>query len=135
MNTPRNVIAIDRVSVLEVIGFKRISSSSVELSSQTNWESIPVKVPAKLTVSEKIEDGVRMYTAQLVYRTCEDTGKRKRLVYRCRTADGRYWLIGSDARPYPITTVNKVRPDNMTDSQLDEVTVNFTSSYKIPYII
>ena len=135
MNTPKNVIAIDRISVLDVIGFKRISSSTVEISSQTPWIKIPIKVPAKLTVSEKIEDRVRMYTAQLVYRTCEETQYRNRIVYRCRTADGRYWLIGSDARPYPITTVNKVRPDNMTDSQLDEVTVNFTSSYKIPYII
>lgn len=134
MNRPRNIIAIDRVSAVDVIGLRRLTASSVELSSQTPWVSIPIKIPAKLTVSEKIEDGVRLYTAQLVFRTCEDTGERGRLVYRCRTADGRYFLIGTDARPYPITTVSKLHPDNMTDSQLDEVTVNFTSAYRIPYI-
>ena len=48
--------------------------------------------------------------------------------------NGRYYLIGNNDRPYPVTTVNDNHPDNMTDSQLYEVTVNYTSAGKIPYI-
>lgn len=134
MNSPRNIIAIDRVSAGAIVGLRRLSASSVQVSVLTPWESIPIKVPARLAISDKIEDGVRIYTAQLVFRTCEDPGSRGRKVYRCKTADGRYYLIGTNDRPYPITTLAMSLPDNMTDNQLDEVTVNYTSSDKIPYI-
>lgn len=134
MNTPRNIIAIDRVSAGAIVGLLRLSASSVQLSSLTPWESIPIKVPARLTISDKIEDGVRIYTVLLVFRTCEDLYDWDRKVYRCKTADGRYYLIGSNDRPYPVTTLTMIRPDNMTDNQLDEVTVGYTSSNKIPYI-
>jgi hypothetical protein len=134
MNTPRNIIAIDRIQAGSIIGLRKIDESNVTVSSLTSWESIPIKVPARLTFSEKIEDGVRVYTAQLVFRTCEEPGDRRRMVYRCKTADGRYYLIGSNDRPYPVTTLTLNLPDNMTDSQLSEVTVNYTSAAKIPYI-
>ena len=134
MNTPRNVIAIDRIQAGSIIGLKKNGESSVVVSPLTSWEIIPIKVPARLTISDKIEDGVRLYTAQLVFRTCEEPGNRDRIVYRCKTADGKYYLIGSNDRPYPVTTVTDNHPDNMTDSQLNEVTVNYTSAAKIPYI-
>ena len=134
MNTPRNIIAIDRVSALAIVGLRRLSDSCVTVSALTPWVGIPIRVPARLTISDKIEDGVRLYTAQLVFRTCEEPGDRGRNVYRCKTADGRYYLIGTNERPYPISTLTMNHPDNMTDSQLNEVTVNYTSAVKIPYI-
>ena len=134
MNTPRNIIAIDRIRAGAIIGIQKISDSHVSISSLTSWESIPIKVPARLTLSEKIEDGVRIYTAQLVFRTCEEPKDYRRMVYRCKTADGRFFLIGSNDRPYPVTTLTLNLPDNLTDSQLSEVTVNYSSASKIPYI-
>ena len=134
MNTPRNIIAIDRLRAGDIVGLRQASATSVHVSTATAWENIPIKVPARLTISDKIEDGVRLHAAQLIFRTCEEPHDRKRMVYRCKTADGRYYLIGNNERPYPVTTVNDNHPDNMTDSQLYEVTVNYTSAGKIPYI-
>jgi hypothetical protein len=135
MNSPRNVIAIDRVPVSSLSGFQRVGTGRVKLNGETPWQPISIKVPARLTVSEKIEDGVRLHTAQLVFRTCEDAGDLGRWAYRCRTADGKEILIGTPERPYPVGTVTKNHPDNMSDSQLDEVTVTWTSSLTIPIII
>lgn len=135
MNSLRNIIAIDRVSVSGLATVSRCSASSVKLANGTSWEEIPIQVPARLTMSDKIEDGVRQYTAQLVFKTCGDVGKRDRMVYRAKSADGYYFLIGTNDRPYPITTVNEPHPDNMNDSQLPEVTVTYTCSSMIPTII
>ena len=135
MNTPRNIIAIDRISVSSLSGFKRVSTDGVKVGASISWQSIPIKVPAKLTISDKIEDGVRLHTAQLVFRTCDHIADMGRWTYRCHTADGEKILIGSDERPYPVGTVTTNHPDNMTDSQLDEVTVTWTSSHRIPHII
>ncbi len=134
MNSPRNVIGIDRLQSGSIVGLRKLSASCVSVSSVNSWESIPIKVPARLTISDKIDDGVRLYTAQLVFRTCEEPIDIERMVYRCKTADGRYYLIGNNDRPYPVTTVNDTHPDNMRDSQLYEVNVNYTSACKIPYI-
>lgn len=43
-------------------------------------------------------------------------------------------LIGSPERPYPVGTVSKNHPDNMTDNQLSEVTVTWTDIHDIPII-
>lgn len=134
MNSPRNVIAIDRTLVTSIVGFQHTGVYSVKLDAATPWQSLSIKVPARLTISDKIDDGVRLFSAQLVFRTCEDYNDGGRWAYRCETADGRKYLIGSDVRPYPVSTVTKNLPDNMTDNQLDEVTVNWTSCSKIPYI-
>lgn len=135
MNTPRNIIAVDRLRAGDIVGLRQASATSVHVSTATAWENIPIKVPARLTISDKIEDGVRLYTAQLVFRTCADPGDRGRQVYRCKTADGHYYLIGTNERPYPISTVTMNHPDNMTDSQLNEVTVTYTSASEIPFML
>ena len=135
MNSPRNVIAIDRTPVTSIVGFQRTGRNSVKMDAATPWQSLKIKVPARLTITDKIDDGVRLYTAQLVFKVCkEDMGDWNRQAFRCHTADGKQVLIGSDERPYPVATVNDTRPDNMTDSQLCEVTVNYTSASQIPYI-
>lgn len=135
MNSPRNVIAIDRVPVSSLAGFIRVGADAVRVAAGVPWQPLAIKVPARLTVSDKVEDGVRLHTAQLVFRTCDDCDGGGRWAYRCHTADGRLYLVGSDARPYPVGTGVKNHPDNMTDSQLDEVTVTWTSSHGIPFII
>ncbi len=134
MNSPKNVIGIDRLQSGSIVGLRKLSSSSVAISSSNSWKNIPIKVPARLTISDKVDYGVRLHTAQLVFRTCDEPQEIERMVYRCKTADGKYFLIGNNDRPYPVTTVNDNHPDNMTDSQLYEVTVNYTSAEKIPYI-
>lgn len=135
MNKPHNIIAIDRVSASQLTGFQRIGTESVKISADVSWQSINIKVPARLIISDKIEDGVRLHTSQLIFRTCESVRDLKRYVYRCRTADGNYILIGAPERPYPVGTVTVSHPDNMTDSQLDEISVSWTSGHRIPYII
>ena len=134
MNSPKNVIGIDRLQSGSIVGLRKLSSTSVAISSSNSWKNIPIKVPARLTISDKVDDGVRLHTAQLVFRTCDEPQEIERMVYRCKTADGKYFLIGNNDRPYPVTTVNDNHPDNMKDSQLYEVTVNYTSAEKIPYI-
>ena len=135
MSKPRNIIAIDRVSVDDIVGYERIGVEEVSVGSGTVWESMNIKIPARLSISEKVEDGVRFHTAQLTFKTCDAGSNTKRFAYRCRTADGQIILIGKPGRPYPVTNVGREHPDNMGDSQLEEVSVKWTNEARIPYII
>jgi hypothetical protein len=134
MNLTRNVVGIERLPASGLTGLRRVDAGSVALPEGLAWQSISIKVPARLTISEKVEDRVRMYTAQLVFRTCEEPWDRGRNVYLCRLADGSRRLIGNGRRPYPVATRTENHPDNMADSQLAEVTVSYTSDSEIPFV-
>lgn len=134
MNT-RNIIAVYCVPASLVTGLRKVDKSSVQVPVSIPFQRIAIRIPARLTISDKKEDGVRLYTAQLVFRTCDNIESRERMVYECETADGKFYLIGTNERPYPVTTVNEPHPDNMADNMLNEVTVSYTSAEKIPYIL
>lgn len=129
------ITAVDRVPVTSLSGMKCISKTGVRLPPGISWEPIAIKPHAMLTVTDKVEDRNTVWSAKLVFKTCEEFGDRDRWAYRCRLLDGRYRLIGSDERPYPIASVQENIPENVTDNQLNEVTVNWQSARFIPYIV
>lgn len=134
MKSIKIVTAVDRVPVTSLQGMNRISVCEVSLPSGISWESLDIKPHALLSVSDKVEDKNRVWTAKLVFKTCSEPVGGGPYAYRCRLKDGRYWLIGADSRPYPVSTVNMTMPENITENQLVEVTVNWQSPRFIPFI-
>ena len=128
------VTKVERTPVTNLQGMTRISKTGVRLPSGISWQPIHIKPHAQLSVSDKKEDGVTVWTAKLVFKTCEEFGDRGRWAYRCLLHNGQYRLIGSDERPYPVASVLESMPENVTDNQLNEVTVNWQSTHFIPNI-
>jgi hypothetical protein len=128
------ITAVDRVPVTSLQGMTRISKTSVMLPSGINWEPLAIKPHAQLTISDKVEDKNTIWTAKLVFKTCEEFGDRGRWAFRCRLSNGQYRLIGSDERPYPTASVLENMPESVTENQLNEVTVNWSSPHFIPNI-
>lgn len=129
------ITAVDRIPVTSLQGMIRMSATNVSLPSGISWQSLKIKPHAQLTISDKVEDRSTVFTAKLVFKTCEQFGDRDRWAYRCKLSDGRYRLIGSDERPYPIASVVENMPENVTENQLNEVTVTWQSPRLIPYIL
>ena len=134
MKTIKIITAVERTHITSLQGMKRISKTEVSLPSGINWQSLKIKPHAQLAVSNKQEDGNDVWTAKLVFKTCEEFDDRERYAYRCRLSDGRYKLIGAYERPYPVVSVVESMPENVTENQLNEVTVNWQSPYYIPNI-
>ena len=128
------ITAVDRIPVTSLVGMSRAMKTGVKLPSGISWQSLKIKPHAQLSISDKVEDKNTVWTAKLVFKTCEEFGDRGRWAYRCRLLDGRYRLVGSDERPYPVASVLENMPENVTDNQLNEVTVNWQSARFIPYI-
>ncbi len=129
------ITAIDRIPVTSLVGMSRVSKTGVKLPYGINWQPIAIKPHAQLSISDKVEDKNTVWTVKLVFKTCEEFGDRGRWAYRCKLVDGSYRLIGTDERPYPVASVLENMPENVTDNQLNEVTVNWQSAHFIPYII
>lgn len=135
MNITRNIITVSVSYPSDIDGLLRVSQTEVKMSKDVPWSFICIKIPAKLTITDKVEDGQRIYTAQLVFNAVDNFRKFDRLVFRATTAAGKEILIGDKCRPYPVTNISVIHPDNITDNQLDEVTVTYKSAEFPPYII
>lgn len=129
------ITAVDRIPVTSLVGMSRVLKTGVKLPSGINWQPIAIKPHAQLSISDKVEDKNTVWTVKLVFKTCEEFSDRGRWAYRCKLLDGRYRLIGDYERPYPVTSVLENMPENVTENQLNEVTVNWQSACFIPHII
>lgn len=134
MNLVKIVIGVDVIEASSLDGMNIVMKDVVSLPSNLSWVPVRIQVPAKLTIINKVDDKNTVWTSTLQFRTCEDCSDRKHACYRVHLSDGRKLLIGSSERPYPVTVVNDSMPDNVNDSQLQEVTVTITSRNKPPQI-
>jgi hypothetical protein len=134
MNLVKIVTGVEVIEASSLEGMNKVRKGVVALPSNISWVPVSILVPAKLTIINKVDDKNTVWTSTLQFRTCEDCSDRKHACYRVHLSDGRKLLIGSSERPYPVTVVNESMPDNVNDSQLQEVTVTLTSRNKPPQI-
>ncbi len=128
------ITEVDRIPVTSIPWLTRISETNVSISASLAWQSVPIKPHAQLVINSKVEGKNTLWSAKLVFRTTEDISDNGIWVYRCKTQDGQYRLLGTTERPYPQTTVVENMPENVADNQLNEVTVSWQNAHFIPYI-
>ncbi|MBP3510574.1 MAG: hypothetical protein J6K19_00840 [Prevotella sp.] len=129
------VTAVDCTYYRNLDGMHYVGKTGVILPAGIVWTQLPIKTPCSLVISDKNEDNNTLYTAKLVFKTCHDIVDRSHYVYRCRLADGRYRLLGSNERPFTILSVTENMPERIADSQLNEVTVSYSINRLIPVIL
>lgn len=129
-----NVIAVYVCQSSDLDGMYLKKPDVVVIPDHDSWHPIKIQVPGKLTINNKVEDKNSLIATSLTFRTCEALTADGHPVYRVSLADGRQLLIGSSTRPYPVTTITESMPENLTDSQLNEVTVTLSSVARPPQI-
>lgn len=125
---------VERTPVRNLQGMIRLSKTGVRLPQDIIWQPIVTKPHAQLVISDKQEEKNTVWTAKLTFMTCETLEDREAYAYRCMLTNGQYRLLGTGDRPFPITSVQEAMPGNVSDNQLDEVTVNWVSNAYIPSI-
>lgn len=128
----RNVVAVYRLQCENLPNDSPVSLvSSIEMIKEQGGR-IDIVVPARLSINNKVVDKNHLFEYQLVFKTCQHLEVRGHWAYAVDLADGSQLLIGSSSRPYPVTVSSQSIPDNLTDSQLTEVTVTLTLRSELP---
>lgn len=126
---------IQRIPVEKLPFIVMLVDKNFSLSDDLDWEKVTFKRPAKLEITEKVDDKVRTYTHKLTYGTCEeDIDTDTIYAYLVTDIDGRKRLLGIPSRPYPIVTVSEVHPDSYSTSTLNEVSVSWTATRRAPLV-
>lgn len=128
------VTKIERTPVANLQGMIRVSKTEVRLPLAIDWQPIEIRPHAQLVINDKLEDKNRVWTAKLVFKTCEEFSDLSRWAYRCHLSNGQARLIGAYERPYPIATVQESMPESVTENQLNEVTVSWQTPHFVPSI-
>ena len=123
----RNVIAVHRLPCVAIKNLSAAEAADLILDSGTN---LNILVPAKLSYNNKVVDKNFLWESKLVFRTCQEPTDNEHYAYRLTLADGQVIVLGSGERPYPVTTTAVNISDNMSDSQLTEVTVSLQDTRK-----
>lgn len=128
------VLAVER-TLCSGLKIENTGLKTVRITNDPQWKTLKTKNHPSLSITDKLEDKVPVYTATLKFYTCEDLDDRGYYAYRVRLADGSYRLIGTGGRPYPVMTTEETMPEKPTDNQLNLVTITWSVPRNIPYII
>lgn len=122
--------------ISNVIAVYRVQCSNVDRVSTDPFfnfgDEINSVVPAKLSINNKVVDKNHLWEYKLVFRTCLDLQVAGHWAYPLKLANGKWMVLGSNQRPYPVTVSSKILSDNITDSQLWEVTVSWSNKTEAP---
>jgi hypothetical protein len=129
------IISVKRTYCGNLSEMKRVGNNTVKLPDGVIWDDIPIKVPASMTISDKVEDKIIVYTASLSFSTCISSFDRKKYVYLVKASDGVLYLLGSYERPFSVMTMLKNFPDDPKSNQLNSVTVLYKTGCPIPFVI
>ena len=128
------VISVERTKCKNLSGVKFISPTKVKVPFDVSWQTIAVRAHPSLTIVDKIDDKVRMFTSTLKFSTADDMTERDKFAYRVKLTDGTTRLIGTFERPYPVTLAQETMPEKETDNQMTDVTVTYTNARNLPII-
>jgi len=120
-----NVIAVYRVQCSDV---DRVDTDPYfDFGSELN-----TIVPAKLSINNKVVNKNVLWEYKLDFRSCQDLQVDGHWAYVLKLANGKWLTLGTKDRPYPVTVSSKLLPDNLSDSQLWEVSVSWSNKAQTP---
>lgn len=81
-----------------------------------------------LEMTDKVENKVRLYTVKMTCRLRQEwTAGNRKVAFVVTALNGKKWVIGSYARPYPVVTQKTVMPDTPSGVSGTEMTVTYTA--------
>lgn len=128
--------SIEKVRVENLTSLEIISESSCLLTREPDFKEINIFELVGVTIEDSYENHQKIYTTTATFKTCDKEPIVERmLAFRVTSLDGKRFLIGTNARPYPIIKERNPYPEKPTDSTLKTVTVTWKAIYPMLLII
>ena len=114
---------VDTLSAMEVV-----SESSCRFSSAVTFSGIDISELVGVTVEDDYNNNQKVFTTKATFKTCSKLQPAgRRMAFRVTSVDGKRFMIGSHARPYPIISEKNPYPERPTDAVLKTVTITWKS--------
>lgn len=128
------ITRVQRVPVSELPFETLTCNKTFSIPGSDKWPKVKCQRPAKLEITDKLEDGVRLYTHKLTLRLPDDLDTSVPYAYLVTDLESNKYLIGVGDRPYPIINMSDIHPDSLGSSTFIEATIQWTYTRKAPKI-
>lgn len=129
------ITKVQRVPVSELPFETLTCNKTFSVPGSAKWPKVKCQKPAKLEITDKLEDGVRLYTHKLTLRLSDDDlDTSVPYAYLVTDLESNKYLIGVGDRPYPIINMSDIHPDSLGSSTFIEATIQWTYTRKAPKI-
>lgn len=128
------ITKVQRIPVSELPFETLTCNKTFSIPGSDKWPKVKCQKPAKLEITDKLEDGVRLYTHKLTLRLPDDLDTSVPYAYLVTDLESNKYLIGVGDRPYPIINMSDIHPDSLGSSTFIEATIQWTYTRKAPKI-
>ena len=129
------ITKVQRIPVSELAFETLTCNKTFSIPGSDKWPKVKCQKPAKLEITDKLEDGVRLYTHKLTLRLPDDDlDTSVSYAYLVTDLESNKYLIGVGDRPYPIINMSDIHPDSLGSSTFIEATIQWTYTRKAPKI-
>lgn len=129
------ITKVQRVPVSELPFETLTCNKTFSITGSDKWPKVKCQKPAKLEITDKLEDGVRLYTHKLTLRLPDDDlDTSVPYAYLVTDLESNKYLIGVGDRPYPIINMSDIHPDSLGSSTFVEAVIQWIYTRKAPKI-
>lgn len=129
------ITKVQRVPVSELPFETLTCNKTFSIPGSDKWPKVKCQKPAKLEITDKLEDGVRLYTHKLTLRLPDDDlDTSVPYAYLVTDLESNKYLIGVGDRPYPIINMSDIHPDSLSSSTFVEAVIQWIYMRKAPKI-
>ena len=129
------ITKVQRVPVSELPFETLTCNKTFSIPGSDKWPKVKCQKPAKLEITDKLEDGVRLYTHKLTLRLPDDDlDTSVPYAYLVTDLESNKYLIGVGDRPYTIINMSDIHPDSLGSSTFVEAVIQWIYTRKAPKI-
>lgn len=120
--------SIEKVKAEDLTSLEIISESSCRLAHDVTFEKINIHGLVGVNVEDTYDNNQRMFTTTATFLTYDkEPIAERQLAYRVTSIEGQCYLIGTNARPFPVIKEKNPFPEKPGDSILKTVTITWKS--------
>lgn len=110
--------------------------ASCRITREPNFEEINIWELVGVNIEDSYENNQKVYTTTATFQTCDkEPITERQLAFRVTSMNGQRFLIGTNARPYPIIKERNPFPEKPTDSAMKTVTITWKAIYPMLRIV
>lgn len=131
-----HVVQVEMAKTESLTSMIVIDNKSCRFKIDVFFEKCDIRELAGVTIEDTYENNQKVYTTTVTFQTCDKLPMNARhMAFRLTSLDGKRYMVGTGARPYPIIKERNLYPEKPADSQMKVVTVTWKSLMPMLLII
>lgn len=131
-----HVRSIEMTKAENLYPMQILSQVACRFTREVDFKEINIQELVGVTIEDSYENNQKVYTTTATFQTCEkEPITERQMAFRLTSLDGKHYIIGTNARPFPIIKERNPYPEKPTDSTLKTVTITWKALFPMLSVI